>query len=86
MGFRKLIVEFDSPCNLRPDLPWPNLEQAQAVSRSQCEELKEYKLKYLFEPAYGPAVQSDVHNVCNGSYTCHLEFHPRQYLAKKLIV
>lgn len=82
-GFRKLVVEFRSTRSLDWRL---TPEQALAVPRSQCKAYKESMLKDLFEPAYGPAVRSDVEDVCNGDYACYVEFHPRHYLEKDLIV
>lgn len=84
-GFRKLVVEFESLPFPGSDKPMSESERAQAVSQcqSQCEKGKIARLRKTFEPAYGPAVQGAVHS--DSTYTCYLEFYPRQHLAKELM-
>lgn len=80
-GFRKLVVELESPHNLGSDKPWLTSEQARAVCEKQSENLDD---GYVFELTFGPAVQGTEYGACY--YTCYLEFYPRQQLAKDLIV
>ena len=84
-GFRKLVVEFERPCEPESDEPHePPYSRANpyswANSRWWCEHNKDEMLKHDFKPAYGPVVQGAVHGA--HSYKCYLVFHPRQYLAE----
>ncbi len=82
-GFRKLVVEFESPHNLGSNKSSLTSEEARGVCQSECEYFKDSE-KLQLEDTYGPAAQGTVHGACN--YACYLEFYPRQHLAKDLIV
>ena len=87
-AFWKLLVEYESLHSSESDDSWyessDSMETHLVVpwSQSQCKKQKESERENL-EPIYGPAVQRAVHGA--STYTCYLEFYPRQHLAKDLI-
>lgn len=85
-GFRKLVVEYESLHSSESEdsryESSDSLERHRVVRwpKSQCEKQKESALGDL-EPMYGPAVQGAVRG--DSTYTCYLEFYPRQHLASQ---